>query len=137
MLDAPWKLKMSVAGYLTLVGGLLIEFEDLHRNLMALTGVVVLHPTLIFATFASRSRSWLVRSPSLRGESYFRWVPSTRCRLGSGARVRHRDRREDPPLYAWLSLLTLLPMGIWSVLYIGISTLTGHPSGWVRGPRRS
>ena len=52
MLDAPWKLKaMSAGGYLTLVGGLLIaprRTED--RNLMALTGVVALHPTLIFVT---------------------------------------------------------------------------------------
>lgn len=120
MLDAPWKLKaMSAGGYLTLVGGLLIASRRTgDRNLMALTGVVALHPTLIFATGSG------IEEPIVAGafaivawgvlafDGSRRPVGALAVVLGFAIVIGVKIH----PSSAWLSLLTLLPMGIWSVL---------------------
>ena len=120
MLDAPWKLKaMSAGGYLTLVGGLLIASRRTgDRNLMALTGVVALHPTLIFATGSG------IEEPIVAGafaivawgvlafDGSRRPVAALAVVLGFAIVIGVKIH----PSSAWLSLLTLLPMGIWSVL---------------------
>ena len=120
MLDAPWKLKaMSAGGYLTLVGGLLIASRRTgDRNLMALTGVVALHPTLIFATGSG------IEEPIVAGafaivawgvlafDGSRRPVAALAVVLGFAIVIGVNIH----PSSAWLSLLTLLPMGIWSVL---------------------